>query len=183
MSTDTTTPATPLSDTPLTRFREQINRIASLQVEKTRLSAERDAEIQRAQRMGDAAIAAVEAELEHLLTLAEAFADRHRDEILEPGTKSGHTELATYRFFMTPVKIEPLTKKFKTETVLELMRGDTEMKAYIRTKESINKDAIADSLASGTLKPSQLAGVGLRATQSEKFEVNPLVESGEKVTA
>ena len=74
-------------------------------------------------------------------------------------------------FRSTPPKTALLNRKYKWETVLELLKKLNLVK-YVRTKEEIDKDAILASYASKEIDDQKLAAVGLKIDQDEKFFID-----------
>ncbi len=67
-------------------------------------------------------------------------------------------------------KVLLLNRKYNWKTVLELLKKVFPGK-YVRTKEEPNKDAILADVAQQKLDDQQLAAVGLKVDQDEKFFV------------
>ncbi len=67
-------------------------------------------------------------------------------------------------------KVMLLNRKYNWKTVLELLKK-VFGKKYVRTKEEPNKEAIISDAAQKKLDDAQLAAVGLKIDQNEKFFV------------
>lgn len=85
----------------------------------------------------------------------------------------------TVGFRNTPPKVLQLSKKYTVTTSLELLKRIFK-KAYVRTKEEVNKDAILADYAAKKLTDTKLASVGLKVDQDEKFYLECNWESIEK---
>ena len=72
-------------------------------------------------------------------------------------------------FRNTPPKVTLLNRKYKWDTVLELLAKVRFGKDFIRTKEEINKEQVLASYASKEIDDRKLASVGMKIDQSEEF--------------
>ena len=71
-------------------------------------------------------------------------------------------------FRTTPPSVKQLNSKWKVESSIAFLKKLFK-KTYLREKPEINKDLILADYASGKLADEDLAGVGLRVDQNEKF--------------
>lgn len=85
--------------------------------------------------------------------------------------KSRSRELVhgTIGFRNTPPKVALLNRKYKWDTVLELLAKVRFGKDFIRTKEEINKEQVLASYAAKEIDDQKLASVGMKVDQSEEF--------------
>lgn len=160
-------------------FAATVDHIAELQTERRRLEAIRDARIQQVQDEFGPAIAANQEATDQLITLAEKYAETHRDEILPGKLKSSETALARYGFRLGNPTLVLLNKKWSWQAVIDACKSAGLAKRFVRTKEEADKDAIK----AANLKDEQLAGIGLRVKQEEPFYIEPKVEGGEAIKA
>jgi phage host-nuclease inhibitor protein Gam len=72
-------------------------------------------------------------------------------------------------FRNTPPKVALLNRKYKWDTVIELLRKVRFGKDLIRTKEEINKEQVLASYAAKEIDDQKLASVGMKVDQSEEF--------------
>lgn len=72
-------------------------------------------------------------------------------------------------FRTTPPKLALLNRKYKWETVLELLKNFKWAVEYIRTKEEVNKESILAAYSGKEIDDTKLAAVGLKVDQQEKF--------------
>jgi phage host-nuclease inhibitor protein Gam len=108
--------------------------------------------------------------MQTLLSMADAYAQTHRDELF-PGTeKTADTELASYGFRLHPPALKALNRKWSTAAILEAVKRAFGGR-YVATEEKIQKDILKAELSE-----QQLATVGLRLEQAETFGVTPKVD-------
>jgi phage host-nuclease inhibitor protein Gam len=75
----------------------------------------------------------------------------------------------TVGFRTTPPKVALLNRKYKWDTVLELLKKVRFGKEYIRAREEVDKDSILASYAAKEIDDAKLAAVGIKIDQEEKF--------------
>ena len=163
-------------------FIEAVNDLAKKQVREAALKAKRDLAIQRVQEQHSPEIELVGSEIKDLLADVRLYAEDNRAEVFDPGSKTEKTELAIYRFFLTPPKIGTLNRKFDDDRCIALMEQSTRLAPFVRPKKEIDRESLLSAIAEKNLTPADLEVVGLKHSQTEKFEVKPLVESGEKIS-
>ena len=89
------------------------------------------------------------------------------------GTKTGETELCSYFLRLGAPALKPLNSKWKDADILAAAKADPVWKAFVRVKESLDKDAVKDA----SFDDAELAAHGLRLTQAERLTVEPKVEN------
>lgn len=165
-------------------FVATVNELAKKQVALDKLKAVRDLEIQRVQERHSPEFESLGEEVKALYDNARLYAEDNRAELFpDAKTKTAHTELATFRFFLTPPKIAALNRKFDDERSIGLMEASKRLAAFVRDKKEIDREALLAAIAETSLAKDDLEAVGLKHSQTEKFEVKPLVESGERIAA
>jgi phage host-nuclease inhibitor protein Gam len=65
-------------------------------------------------------------------------------------------------------KVALLNRKYNWKTVLELVKKVFDGK-YVRTKEEVNKDELLSAVSQSILSDEQLAAIGMKVDQDEKF--------------
>lgn len=156
-------------------FADAINQCAVLQTERRKIAAARDAKIQDVQDRYAPEIEDLDRQIDQLASLAEKYAETHRDAVLPTKAKSQSTGLATYGFRLGQPTLVLLNRKWSWEAVAEAIKA-TFAGRYIRTKETIDKDSLK-----AELDEAQLAGVGCRIQQNDTFYIEPAVEGGEAI--
>lgn len=106
--------------------------------------------------------AGLENELEKFCILNKVEFEKQRSKELVHGTIG---------FRNTPPKVALLNRKYKWDTVIELLAKVRFGKEFIRTKEEVNKEQILASYASKEIDDQKLASVGIKVDQSEEFFV------------
>lgn len=164
-------------------FIASVNALARSQVRMEQLKARRDLAIQRVQEQHSPEIESLNEEIETRFNDTRLYAEDNRTEVFtDKESKTAYTELASYRFFYTPPRIAALNRKFNDERSIALMEQSTKMAPYIRPKKEIDRASLLAAIAEGQLTREDLEAVGLKHSQTEKFEVNPIVESGDKIS-
>lgn len=102
----------------------------------------------------------LESELEKFCILNKADFEKSRSRELVHGTIG-------FRF-STP-KIALLNRKYKLDTVLELLKKVRWGKDFIRTKEEISKEQLLASYSAKEIDDQKLAAIGLKIDQGENF--------------
>lgn len=165
-------------------FIDAVNELAKKLVRLAKLEAARDLEIQKIQEKHSYEIESLNEEIKEARDDTRLFAEDNRATVFpDAESKTGQTELAIYRFYLTPPKIALLNKKFDDDRCVGLMKSNRQLAPFIRPKEEIDRASLLAAIAENNLTPADLEAVGLKHSQSEKFEVKPRVESGEKVTS
>jgi phage host-nuclease inhibitor protein Gam len=96
----------------------------------------------------------------------ETFCLTHKPEF--DATRTKQLVHGTVGFRTTPPKVGFLNRKYNAQTAVELIKKILKG-LYVRTVEEINKEAILTDYAAREITDDQLAAVGLRVDQSEKF--------------
>lgn len=84
-------------------------------------------------------------------------------------TRSRDLVHGTIGFRNTPPKVALLNRKYKWDTVLELLGKVRFGKDFIRTKEEISKEQILTAYAAKEIDDAKLASVGMKVDQTEQF--------------
>ncbi|WP_346286878.1 host-nuclease inhibitor Gam family protein [Zoogloea sp.] len=124
------------------------------QIQKVREEYEQTTHVVRAIK------ASLEKEMERFCILNKADFEKTRSKELVHGTLG---------FRNTPPKVALLNRKYKWDTVLELLAKVRFGKEFIRTKEEINKEAVLAAYAGKEIDDQKLASVGIKVDQSEEF--------------
>lgn len=148
-------------------FDEACDRIARLEVDRRKLEAARDQQIQQIQDEHNPAIVHCKQEIDALATKADAYATEHRDELLVAGRQSGETKLSFFGFRWGNKALALLSNRWSWDGVIASLRK-AGLDGFIRVKTEVDKDAVKDQLAEGVM-----AQHGLRIKQSESFWVEP----------
>lgn len=167
-----------------------IDHAARTQTQIAVIVARRERAIQRVQASYAVELEPLEADLKQAVSLAEKYAQEHRDELLPKDRKSAETSLATFGFRLGNPTVR-LIGKIKEETVLAMLVV-RKLFAFVRTKQELDKDRILSCYrkSDGVLvladasedKPERViapAALGLSIKQKETFYIEPKVESGE----
>lgn len=160
-----------------TAFFEAVDKVARLEVQLTGVKARRDKEIQAVNEKYKAEIDPLENQRDLTLKLAEEYADENRTELLPKDTKSAESTQAVFGYKLGNPTMKTLSKKWNWEKVTDALKSVYGAR-FIRTKEEPDKEKLRSEL-----NDAQLAEVGLRVDQEDRFFVEPKVESGERVTA
>ncbi len=82
-------------------------------------------------------------------------------------------------FRTNPPKVGMLNRKYNVDTAIQLIK-QVFKGLYVRQKEEVDKDAILAAYATKQIDDQQLAGVGLKIDQGEKFVCEPKWEELEQ---
>jgi len=158
------------------QLHETIDEIARLEVEQRRLEAERDQAIQVIRDEHDGAIEAAKKRIKALLALAETYGLARREAVFGK-TKSSSSKLARFGFREGNPALCLLNRKWTWAMVLDALKtiGRSE---FVRTTEEVDKD----KLKIARLSDSQLAEIGCRLDQTERFFVEPKSDDAERIT-
>lgn len=167
-----------------------VDHAARTQTQIALIVAQRERAIQRVQATYAERLEPLETELKQAVSLAEKYADEHRDELLPKDRKSAETGLATFGFRLGNPTVR-IIGKVKEEVILALL-ATRKLFDFIRTKQELDRDRILASYrkSDGVLllaeatddKPESViapAALGLSIGQKETFYIEPKVESGE----
>lgn len=112
----------------------------------------------------------IASEKESIENALESFGIHNKNEFEDVRTR----ELihGSIGFKMSPPKVGLLNRKYKWETVLELLRRVRWGSAFIRSKEEPDKEAILTAVADKSIDDTKLASVGLKIDQEDKFQYN-----------
>jgi phage host-nuclease inhibitor protein Gam len=137
-------------ETQLQRAEAEMNE----QIQKIRDEYEQNTHVVRAIK------SSLEQEVERYCILNKTDFEKQRSKDLVHGTLG---------FRNTPPKVAPLNRKYKWDTVIELLAKVRFGKDFIRTKEEINKERVLAAYASKEIDDRKLASVGMKVDQSEEF--------------
>lgn len=159
------------------KFDDAVDLISRTQVAITAVKAKRDKEIQSVNERYKDELEPLEDKRDLYLKLAEGYAEENRDALFPKGIKSAETTHAIFGFKIGNPTMKALSKKWTVEKILEALKASYGSR-FIRTKEEHDKEKLRAELSNG-----ELAEVGLRVEQEDRFYVEPKVETGERVTA
>ena len=160
----------------LNQFNTAVDEIALLQVCIIEIEVKRDKEIHAVKDKYKGDLEALETKRDLKLKLAEEFADENREEVIPKGMKSGETAQGVYGFRQSS-KLAALRGKWNEEKILEAIKSEHGAR-FVRIEETVDKEKLREEL-----NDTELAAVGLRVSQSDKFFVDPKAESGDRVVA
>ncbi|MDE1924733.1 MAG: host-nuclease inhibitor Gam family protein [Patescibacteria group bacterium] len=104
------------------------------------------------------------AEVREIAKAIRAFAEEHREEILEPGRKSATLQSGGIVAWSTSPPAVELAEK--AETIVKRLKT-LKLERFIRVKEEVNKEALlADQDVAKSIE-------GVNITQTEKFTIRP----------
>ncbi|NUM72260.1 MAG: host-nuclease inhibitor Gam family protein [Ignavibacteriaceae bacterium] len=101
-----------------------------------------------------------------LEAIIEAFCTARKKEFEKTRSREFLSGVVGFRFTTPAVKV--LNRKYNWNTVLELIKA-TGRAAYLRVKQEIDKDKILADYSSGAIDDTQLAGIGVKVDQEDKF--------------
>jgi len=170
-------------------FYQTVNAAADIQTEINVLEARRDRALQRVAAAFAAKLAPLDEAIKAKVTLAEAYADAHKKELLPKDKKSVELAQAIFGWRTGMPAVRFTSKQIEEATVVEALKAN-HLGTYVRTVEEVAKDKIlADAkrieernitvLNSDRGTYVILAEVGLKITQSETFYIEPKVATGE----
>jgi len=137
-------------------------------VHKTALDAaeaERNKRVQAVMDRFEHTIEETKATIKALEKTAETYAKKHRKSLLPGDRKSATTPLAIFGFSKGKPAIKPIGKRTLVDVVTDLVAQGR--RSLLRDKTELDKDAAA------RLTDEELAEVGLRRAQPERFHVEP----------
>jgi phage host-nuclease inhibitor protein Gam len=72
-------------------------------------------------------------------------------------------------FRITPPKLAPLNKKYKWDTILELIKRFKWSSPFVRTKQEVDKEGLLAAYSAKEIDDAKLAVLGIKVDQDEKF--------------
>lgn len=147
-----------------------ILRIADCEQELAKAEAEMNEKIQIVRDEFEKKTNVTRAMKEGLSSELERFCVTNKDAFEK--SRSKNFIHGTVGFRSTPPKTAPLNRKYKWETILELIKRFPWASKFIRTKEDVDKEAILASYASKEVDDQKLAAIGLKIDQQEKFFID-----------
>ncbi|MDR2981888.1 MAG: host-nuclease inhibitor Gam family protein [Puniceicoccales bacterium] len=165
-------------------FIDTVDTIAQKSVQLTQLEATRDREIQDVQERHKGGIEPLKKEIKALTSTAKIYAEDHRTELFhDASAKRAKTGLCTYGLIVNPPAIKNRGKAFPDERCIDLLKQNRRLVRFVRTREEIDREALLAAYSDGEITAEDLADVGLKRDQDIRFDVKPLVDSGDKATA
>ena len=149
-----------------------LGEIAALKIEANGHKQKIDEATAAAAAIHDAPIAAALAQIDVKTDQLEAWA------IANPEAFAGKKTLEMIRGTISFRKGNPSVKQVRgvsVESTLELL--DKDGGEYVRTTTEIDKEGILKAYADALLDDEELAAYGLKIVQSEKFHVDPKLET------
>ena len=169
----------PVGFTTRAEFDNALAKIAKLEAESRRLIAERDKAVQKVQAEHEPKITEVGKDIAALTLQCEKYAEANRDELLPTDRKSDETTFAVFGFRLGNPALKLLNSKWTWEKVLAAVKASPLFKQYVRiVAEEVDKDGIKGNK---DLKDADLAAVGLRIEQPDKFFIEPKADGAGKV--
>jgi phage host-nuclease inhibitor protein Gam len=151
-----------------------------LKIAHTKRLADRDDAIAAVEKEHEAGIQASAADIADREAAIRDYCDAHRAELF-PVNKSRETGLAVFGFEYTPPRVETANRKIKWADVLERLRRARWGLAYIRSKESLDKEALLADREK--LTPEQCTAAGIQFAQDEQFFLRPKPETAANTEA
>lgn len=148
--------------------------VIRLKIVLTQLNAERDKAVVLVQKKHEADIADQIEEIAAAEGRIRDYCEANRGALF-PVTKSRETQTAVFGFELTPPRVETANKKIKWADVLERLKRTKWGQAYLRVKESIDKEALLADRQ--TLTPEQCTAAGLQFAQDEQWFLRPKPET------
>lgn len=146
-----------------------VGEIAELKIKERQLSADLDAETQAVRERYEAPLAAVRAQQDDKVALAQGWAEQNPEEFGK--LKSIAFTHGTVGFRTGTPKLKPLTG-WTWDRVLEKLKT-LGHGPWLRVKEDVNKEAILSAHAEGAVFDADLRNFGCRVVQEESFYVEP----------
>jgi phage host-nuclease inhibitor protein Gam len=145
-----------------------------LKIKHTNRLADRDHALASVEKNHEAGIQSSAADIADAEAAIRDYCDANRAGLFAE-KKSRETGLAVFGFEMTPPRVETAHRKIKWADVLERLRRAKWGLAYIRTRESLDKEALlADR---DKLTPEQVTAAGVQFVQDEQFFLRPKPET------
>ncbi len=168
-----------VSFTTRAEFDAALERIAKQEAQLRLLVAARDKAVQAVQAEHEPKIAATNSVIEMLTLQCEKYAEDNRAALLPTDRKSDETTFATFGFRLGNPALKLLNSKWTWDKVLVAIKASALFKQYVRiVAEEVDKDGIKGNK---DLKDADLATVGLRIEQPEKFFIDPKADGAGKV--
>ncbi len=168
---------TPKKITGEVAFFEAVDKVARIEVQLAGIKARRDKEIQAVHEKFKPDLEPLEDQRDLTAKLAEEYAAEHRGELLPKDSKSAESTQAFFGFRLGQPTMKTLSKKWNWEKITEALKsayGDR----FLRYKIEPDKEKLRSEL-----NDAELAEVGLRVDQEDRFYIEPKTESGTRVTA
>jgi len=169
-----------------------VDTIASATTRLRKLEAIRDAKIQKIQQEHATEITEIQDQIKLAASMAEKYAEAHRDELLPGKLKSAETPLARFGFRLGNRTVALLKKGCSWDAAVIILKS-LKFVECVRTVEEVNKETIlARTDEHGqfacTADPKEtsrmpLSTIGLKINQAETFFIDPKVDGAETVKA
>ncbi len=96
-----------------------------------------------------------------------SFCSDNKKDFEKPRTKD--LMHGTIGFRNTPPKVELLNRKYKWDTVVELLKKMRWGKEFVRVKDEVNKEAILEAVAAKKMDDTKLASIGIKVDQTDEW--------------
>ncbi len=149
-----------------TEFEAVLDEIATLQIERDKLTVKRDKKLLELREAFDPEINTLNEKMQSRLLRADRFATIHRESLFGK-LKSSATALTVFGFRLGNPTLKLLNKKWSWETVLETLKARS-LTQFVISTEKPDKDSLK-----AQLNDEELAAVGCRIDQAESFFVEP----------
>lgn len=150
--------------------------ILQLTAEQQKLAAKQDKEVAAIKAEYEPYFTRLETSVELRMAKAMAWANAHPE--LFTKTKSVQMANGIVGFRTSPPALTLLSRDWSWDDVVLALK-EHNFKAYIRTKEEVNKESIMQDRE--TIGAAKLKEMGLRVRQKEKFYVDPELTDVERV--
>lgn len=155
---------------------ELINEVSRLELQRRKLEIELKRAVQKIQDEMGPQIVALQELIEGKVARISDYVSDHSEAMFKKGTKSGETALADYGF-RTGNPTLSTAKKWKWEDVIKALKTDEFMRAYVRTKEEVQKDLVKADYTAEKLNSEILSAYGMKITQTESFWIEPKADA------
>lgn len=146
-------------------------RLGEIQIDLTKKEASMNAKLQKIRDEYDKDTMGLKTEQASIEVWIEEFCKARQDD-LDPKKRSKELTHGTVGFSKNPPSVLQLSKKWSVKSSIEFIKKLFPKKNYIRMKEEINKETILADYAAEKVKDAELAGVGLRIEQDDRFYYN-----------
>jgi len=156
---------TKLSDMTPDQFRDTVDDLARTHCELVSAAADLDAEIIALREQHAERIEHLRERLKGLQKTASNYARKYPARVLDPGTKSGKTQLAEYGL-RESAELRKLNSDWDTSKTIDALLANN-LEYCVRTEFKLDKEAAEK------LTPGELALVGLRTATKQSFWFRP----------
>jgi len=149
---------------------ELVGEIAALTIEQRKLTAEMDRQVQAVREKYDVHLGELKKLVEEKTTVAQAWAEANPAEF---GKRKSIDFMHGQVGFRTGTPKLATLKKWTWLMVQKALGLTTWGIGYIRTKETVDKEALLASYSQKLLSPEDVHSIGLEVVQEESFFVEP----------